>query len=131
MIRSDFVLKKKARKHRYILALFFVVIAIITSWTVWGNITVGTTLYPIYDANLPSGFEGYKIAQISDLHNAEFGQNNSQLWKILQKEAPDMIALTGDLVDSAHTDIEIVVSLVKRAMEIAPCYMLQAIMRHG
>lgn len=122
MIRSDFVLKKKARKHRYILAFFFVVIAIITSWIVWGNITVGTTLYPIYDTNLPSGFEGYKIAQISDLHNAEFGQNNSQLWKILQKEAPDMIALTGDLVDSAHTDIEIAVSLVKRAMEIAPCY---------
>ncbi len=95
---------------------------ILTSWTIWGNITVGTTLYPIYDANLPSGFEGYKIAQISDLHNAEFGQENSRLLKILQKEAPDIIAFTGDLVDSSHTNLEIAVSFVKRAMEIAPCY---------
>ncbi len=115
-------MKKKAKNHRYVLILFLIIFVILTSWTIWGNITVGTTLYPIYDTNLPSGFEGYKIVQISDLHNAKFGQNNSQLWKILQKEAPNMIALTGDLVDSAHTDIEIVVSLVKRAMEIAPCY---------
>lgn len=115
-------MKKKVRKHRYILAFFFVIIAIIISWTIWGNVTVGTTLYPIYDTNLPSGFEGYKIVQISDLHNAEFGQDNSQLWKILQKEAPNMIALTGDLIDSVHTDMEIAISFVKRAMEIAPCY---------
>lgn len=115
-------MKKKTRNHRCLLVLFLVIFVILTSWTIWGNITVGTTLYPIYDANLPSGFEGYKIAQISDLHNAEFGQENSQLWKILQKEAPDIIVFTGDLVDSVHTDIEIAVSFVKRTMEIAPCY---------
>ncbi len=115
-------MKKKTRNHRYVLILFLVILVILTSWTIWGNITVGTTLYPIYDANLPSGFEGYKIAQISDLHNAEFGQENSRLLKILQKEAPDIIAFTGDLVDSSHTNLEIAVSFVKRAMEIAPCY---------
>ncbi len=112
-------MKKKTRNHRYVLILFLV---ILTSWTIWGNITVGTTLYPIYDANLSSGFEGYKIAQISDLHNAEFGQENSRLLKILQKEAPDIIAFTGDLVDSSHTNLEIAVSFAKRAMEVAPCY---------
>ena len=124
VLRSDFILKKKAKNHRYVLILFLVILVILTSWTIWGNITVGTTLYPIYDANLPSGFEGYKIAQISDLHNAEFGRDNFQLRNILQKEAPDIIAFTGDLVDSSHTNLEIAVSFVKRAMKIAPCYYL-------
>lgn len=62
--------------------LFLVILVIITSWTIWGNITVGTTLWDIHDTNLLSGFDGYKIAQISDLYNAEFGQENSRLLKI-------------------------------------------------
>ena len=122
VIGSDFVLKKKTRNHRCLLVLFLVILVILTSWIIWGNITVGTTLWDIHDTNLPSSFEGYKIAQISDLHNAEFGQENSRLLKILQREAPDIIVFTGDLVDSGHTDIEIAVSFAKHAMEIAPCY---------
>ncbi len=112
----------QAKKRRYILAFLLVVIILIIFWTIWGNITVKTTIWDIHDTNLPSGFEGYKIAQISDLHNAEFGQNNSQLLKILQNESPDMIVLTGDLVDSSHTDINTAVSFAEHAISIAPCY---------
>lgn len=115
-------LERQAKKSRYILTFFLIVIVLIIFWTIWGNITVKTTIWNVYDTNLPNGFEGYKIAQISDLHNTEFGQNNSQLLKILQKEAPNMIVLTGDLVDSIHTDISIAVSFAERAVNIAPCY---------
>lgn len=116
------MLGRQAKKHCYILAFLLVMIVWIIFWTIWGNITVKTTIWSIHDTNLPSGFERYKIAQISDLHNAEFGQNNSQLLKILQKESPDVIVLTGDLVDSIHTNMNIAVSFAEHAMNIAPCY---------
>lgn len=59
---------------------------------------------------------------MSDLHNAEFGKNNSTLIKLIKKEKPDIIALTGDLVDSSKTNIEIAEQLVHHLVEIAPCY---------
>lgn len=91
-------------------------------WTVWCNVTVGVTHYTVVSNRLPVAFDHYKIAVISDLHNAEFGENNSSLISLIKNEKPDMIAITGDLIDSNRTDIEIAENLVKKLVEIAPCY---------
>lgn len=88
----------------------------------WGNLTVGTTYYKITSERLPVSFEGFKIAHISDLHNAEYGQNHSQLVDLLKKESPNTIVITGDLVDSYHTDINSAIRFIKQAVDIAPCY---------
>ncbi len=114
-------MKQKAKKRRILLVVFLVLAALVL-WTIWGNITVQTTVYHVHDSQLPEGFEGYRIAQISDLHNAEFGADNQKLLSILKKEQPDIIAITGDLVDSNHTNINIAVAFVRQAVEIAPCY---------
>lgn len=111
-------MSQKRKRCRYILCglLFFVV------WTIWGNVTIKTTVLEIYDENLPKGLIGYQIAQVSDLHNAEFGKDNAKILRILQKQKPDFIALTGDLVDSSHTNIDVAVSFAEQAVKIAPCY---------
>ncbi len=114
-------MKRKAKKRRIWLGALIVLAALVL-WTIWGNITVQTTVYHVHDSQLPEGFEGYRIAQISDLHNAEFGADNQKLLSILKKEQPDIIAMTGDLVDSNHTDIEIATTFARQAVEIAPCY---------
>ncbi len=114
-------MKQKAKKRRILLVVFLVLAALVL-WTIWGNITVQTTVYHVHDSQLPEGFEGYRIAQISDLHNAEFGADNQKLLSILKKEQPDIIVMTGDLVDSNHTNINIAVAFVRQAVEIAPCY---------
>ena len=41
---------------------------------------------------------------------------------MLEEIKPDMIAITGDLVDSRHTDIDVSMNFVKQAVKIAPCY---------
>ncbi len=97
---------------------FFVLIL----WTIWGNVTVKTTVWDIKDNSIPEGFDGYRIAQISDLHNAEFGENHAKLLSILEKEQPNIIVITGDLVDANHTDMDIAVSFAEQATQIAPCY---------
>ncbi len=113
---------RKKLKKRCLLLTAAIALAALVLWTIWGNITVQTTVYHVYDSQLPEGFEGYRIAQISDLHNAEFGADNQKLLSILQKEQPDIIAMTGDLVDSNHTNIHIAAAFARQAVEIAPCY---------
>jgi len=76
----------------------------------------------ISSSRIPSGFSGFRIAQISDLHNAEFGKSNSRLLHMLSESQPDMIVITGDLVDSNRTDLETAIDFVEKAFEIAPVY---------
>lgn len=71
---------------------------------------------------IPPEFSGFRIAQVSDLHNAELGENNSKLLQMLSEGTPNMIVITGDLVDSHHTDINIALDFVEEAAQIAPVY---------
>lgn len=76
------------------------------------------TEYSISAANLPEGFDGYKIVQLSDLHMAQFGENNCRLVETVAKLHPDLIALTGDYIE-AEEDIPVTETLVRQLVEIA------------
>ena len=71
---------------------------------------------------IPQSFEGFRIAQVSDLHNAELGKDNNKLIEKLNECEPDIIVLTGDLIDSNHTNLEVALSFARQAVKIAPCY---------
>ena len=109
-------------KKKLILIILTVILTILVIWTVWGNITVGVTHYTVESGKIPSAFDNYRIAVVSDFHNSEFSGNNSALISLIEKENPDMIAITGDLIDCNRTDIATAENLVKRLAEIAPCY---------
>ncbi len=96
----------------------FVVLAIVT---VWGNVTlsVDTFYFETDELNIETG---YKIAQVSDYHNTSNSFLNDAIFSSLYTEKPDVIVLTGDLLDSRKTDIEIAVDFVSRLVEIAPVY---------
>ena len=87
-----------------------------------GNTALETTRIQIVSERIPTSFDGWRIAQVSDLHNGEFGEENENLLMLLRAEQPDMIALTGDLVDSIHTDMDRAVKFAEEAVQIAPCY---------
>ena len=91
-------------------------------WTVWGNTALEQNTYTIKSGKLSKAFDGYRIAHISDLHNTEIGQDNHTLISLLREAKPDLIAVTGDLVDSRHTDMEIALRFMEEAVTIAPCY---------
>lgn len=110
------------KKKKLIFITLSIILTALVIWTVWGNVTVGVTRYTVSNGKIPPAFDGYKIAVISDLHNAEFGKDNNTLISLIEQEKPDIIAFTGDLIDSNRTDIEISASLVKRLAETAPCY---------
>lgn len=105
-----------------IFVIILMILCILSVWTIWGNVTVGVTRYHVTSNCLPHSFDGYKIAVVSDFHNAQFGNNNSTLVEKIKKKHPDIIVITGDLIDSNKTDIETAVQLVSELTEIAPCY---------
>ncbi len=114
-------MKESSKKH-WIWRSVLAILLLLVCWIIWGNVTVKTTVYQLSDENLPQGFEGFRIAQISDLHNAEFGKNNRTLLRALEQQRPDMIVITGDFVDSRHTDLEVSISFAEQAVKIAPCF---------
>lgn len=91
-------------------------------WLLWANTALKLNAYTIANSRLPSKFDGYRIAHISDLHNAEIGPSNRKLLQILEDIQPDIIAITGDLVDSRRTNIDIALRFAREAIKIAPCY---------
>lgn len=112
----------KKKKRRIVLTVVAAVLLALVIWTAWGNTALELNTYTIASEKLPQAFDGYRIAHISDLHNAELGVGNEKLLAMLREAEPDIIAITGDLIDSRNTDVGIALHFAEEAVKIAPCY---------
>ena len=115
----------KKQVHKTILTWISVLTAaliLLTVWTAWSNTALTVHTVRVSGERIPAGFHGFRIAQISDLHNAEFGANNGKLIQKLSECAPDIIAITGDLVDLSRTDMNVALNFAKEAVRIADTY---------
>ena len=110
------------KNKKKLIGLIAVVFLLFVGWILWGNTALMVNELTIKNNKIPSGFSGFRIAQISDFHNAEFGIENEKLLSMLEKCEPDIILITGDLIDSRRTNIEISISFSKKAAMIAPVY---------
>lgn len=63
-----------------------------------------------------------RIVQLSDLHNAEFGEHNSELIRLVKEQQPDLIVMTGDMINKKDEDIGIVCDLIKDLSQAADVY---------
>ncbi len=79
------------------------------------------TEYEIRSEKLPAAFEDFHIVQLSDLHGESFGDNNERLVQQLKKLKPDLIAITGDMVDNMR-NIHVFEILLRQLQGIAPIY---------
>ena len=118
--------KPKSRntiKQKYIkLAVTLSIVIVIILFCNFQNKHLETTHYTYVAEQLGADLEGYRIVQISDLHNAKFGKNNQKLVDRIRECEPDMIVLTGDLVDSNHTNVDLAVQFVDEIVKICPVY---------
>ena len=89
-------------------------------WLVWDNVRLTTSRYSLAFVDLPVEFDGFKIVQVSDLHNARFGKDQRKLMAEIAAAQPDMIAITGDLFHTAHRNNAY--SFLEQSAKIAPCY---------
>lgn len=107
------------KKKFILLGAMVVLVAVCVIWIIWGNVTVGLNHITVTQSSLPAAFDGFRIAHVSDLHN-------SKLWKKtieqLKTAGPDIICITGDVVDSNRTDVQLALDFAAEAVKIAPCY---------
>lgn len=114
---------RNTKKQKYIkLAVTLSIVIVIILFCNFQNKHLETTHYTYAAEQLGADLEGYRIVQISDLHNAKFGKNNQKLVGRIRECEPDMIVLTGDLVDSNHTNVDRAVQFVDEIVKICPVY---------
>ena len=104
------------------MGVFLAALLGVIAWVAWGNTALVTTELSVKSEKLPAAFDGFRLVQVSDLHNASFGEGNAELLERVEQAQPDCIALTGDLVDSRHTDVDAALSFASEAAKIAPTY---------
>ena len=117
--------KKNIRSNRkkYIKsAIVLLIVIALLLFCSYQNRHLETTYYTYKAEHLDAEFDGYRIVQISDLHNAKFGKDNQKLVDRIRECEPDMIVLTGDLVDSNHTNVDRAVQFVDEIVKICPVY---------
>lgn len=83
---------------------------------------VKTTYYEIESEKLPSSFDGYKILQLSDLHNENL---THQLLAKIDKENPDIVVMTGDMVSANHRDFTAFFKLAKQVSDKYKVYYIK------
>lgn len=100
--------------------------AILTAATlifcIWQNNDLTVNRLKVTSERIPTEFDGFTVAQISDLHNKNFGKHQERLMSMLAETQPDIIVITGDMIDSRRTDVEPALDFARQAVELAPCY---------
>jgi predicted MPP superfamily phosphohydrolase len=104
------------------LTIIILIIAFMAIFLYLQNNWVCLTQLEVASEKLPGNFEGFRIVQISDLQSKAFGREQERLSEVIGEARPDIIVITGDLVDGNHYDEKASLTLVKKAAEIAPVY---------
>ena len=112
--------KKKCRWPRVLLAVVMMAILLVL-WFFWQQNSLKVQSVSIPSTQLPPAFDGLRIVHLSDNHGKEFGENNEKLLQKVAQLNPDLIVLTGDLIDQ-KSQMETVPALAKGLSAIAPTY---------
>ena len=98
-------------------------LALLILFVYWDNTALRTDSLTYTSTALPTEFDGLRIVQLSDLHNREFGEDNARLYQAVEQAAPDLIFLTGDLVDEyAEAPVPYARAVGEALSAIAPTY---------
>lgn len=104
------------------LVKFAFLLIIITVFLYTQNNLIQETYITLDFESLPKSFDGYRIVHLSDLHSKYFGANQEQLVSKVKNADPDLIVMTGDMVDSNRYDEGPVLKLVEGIKDIAPIF---------
>ena len=96
---------RRRRPLRTLLRLLLLAV-LAAAFLCWSNTSLQTACFDPVFSSLPEGFDGCRLAVLSDLHGASFGADNQRLFDALEQEQPDYIFYLGDLEDQyrGHAD---------------------------
>jgi predicted MPP superfamily phosphohydrolase len=108
------------RKYRWVKIVLVLVIIIVFLYA--NNNMLQISNVNISSPKIPTSFSGYKMVQISDLHSKSFGKGQKSIINKIKKLNPDIIVITGDIVDRRRYNETNSITFVKEAVKLAPVY---------
>lgn len=107
--------------HSKIMYMILMAILLILFF-IWQNNHIVISNHSYISEKIPNDFNGFKIVHISDLHNKSFGNNQEYILDKIGSTSPDIIVVTGDLIDRRRYDLDIALLFIEGVMDIAPIY---------
>ena len=95
-----------------ILATFFILALI-------SHFSLVVTNYVVKNDKITKDF---KIIHLSDLHSREFRNDNKKIIDYIEKEKPDIIVMTGDMINAKNGDIAYLEKFINSLKEICKIY---------
>ncbi|AWK51832.1 metallophosphoesterase [Clostridium beijerinckii] len=86
-------------------------LALLSALIYFDNTLIKVSNYKIKSDKIPKGFNNFKIVHLSDLHSYGLKNYNIQLIKKINNENPNIIVMTGDMVNKYDTNFEKFLSL--------------------
>lgn len=102
--------KNKFAKARNTAILLVIVLCILTGVSILlSRYTLSVTRYEYHSNKLT---QPLRIVQLTDLHDSTFGDRNERLIEKIRQQEPDIVAMTGDMLnsDSDSTELENLIS---------------------
>lgn len=112
------MIERVSRKRRYFAAFILTALFLAAITLSALNTDLQVSQYTVESTDLPTQFDNYKIAQISDLHAAV----DLNILDILAQNKPDAIFFTGDIIDEYTENIKEVFAFLKSCCDISPCF---------
>ena len=122
MLRFAKAVDKRWNMH-YILIACTAAVGVLASLVYVSTFLPKASTYEVNSLRIPPSFDGYCIVQISDLHNDLFGPHQSRLMRLLGAAHPDLIVVTGDLVNERRRGDEHSLDLIRQLTPLAPVYL--------
>lgn len=112
-------MKQKHRIISYIVIVTLICVLLFAVDLILSQKYISVTRYLYQNPEIKANF---KIVHLTDLHNYQYGAENRRLINKVKNEFPDVIFLTGDMLNADEERTDILTNLIQQLVKIAPVY---------
>lgn len=112
-------MKWKSKIFRYFKMMCIIGLLLLWCSLILSQKYISVTRYTYKNCKIKQNF---KVVQLTDLHNYQFGTKNQRLIRKIAKEEPDAIFLTGDMLNADEERTNILTNLIEQLVLFAPVY---------
>lgn len=102
--------------------IFIILVLLILCIFIDINISQNILLIRRYEVQSKKIENEVKIVQLTDLHCKTFGENNKNLIRKIKEQNPDIITITGDMINSDTSNFDELILLIKELNNICQVY---------
>ena len=95
--------------------------AVLAGWAAWETYAPDVEYVEIPISGLPAEFDGFRIAQISDLHGRRMNPAGREV-RAIRAAGVDIVAVTGDFVTGKAADLDCNLPFLQELAAVAPLY---------